>query len=663
MSLTGGFEREKNIRASLMKIAYENNYSNIAVNLLAVLGTVLLFWPSGIDKLIVGGWVAFTIVLSCLRFFVTRHVLSAMSEMANVSEEHLRKWLFLYGAGLTISALSWTPMVFVAFRDATLPAQYTLLVIMSALAAGASGTLAAQAMVGRVYITTMLFGAVAVILLTTGPQLVLGGLGIPFTVVMLVVHHRNHQVLRYSLALRFENNDLLQALQGERNSLEHKVLERTKELKTLSEHDSLTGAFNRYGLSQWIDERCSRADKSQRFGTIFIDMDRFKQINDGFGHAVGDGVLHGLCERLTDVLPDSAAICRWGGDEFVAIVPLDESRDLAKCAELICALRKDLETPIAVEGRQIHVNFSAGMATATPQATAMFDSIRFADLASSDVKRNGRGRTQRYSEDILTGQERTLMIAQALKDAIANDELTVVVQPIVDSKTFEIASYEVLSRWESPTLGTVRPDEFIPVAEDLAEIIALGNHMLETAVRMFAEAGLAKTGRKLAINVSLRQLVSLDFTDFVCGCLTKYGLKPDILEIEITESVFDPANRAPIEEILGALAAEGIQIHIDDFGTGYSSLSRLREMPISALKIDQSFVRKMDDQSKAIIEGTILIACRFGIKVIAEGVETVEQAIQLDDMGVDYLQGFLFGRPTAEFVRLDNAPVALAEIA
>ncbi len=647
----------------MLKIAYENNYSNVAVNLFAVLGVVLLLWPSGVDKAILEAWIAFTVAFSIFRFFVTRHVLSFTSDMASVSQDRCRNWLFQYGAGLTISALSWAPVAFVTFRDATLPAQYTLLVIISALAAGAAGTLAAQAVVGRIYITVMLLDATAVILLAPEPQYVLGGLGILFNIVMLVVHRRNHRVLRHSLVLRFENDDLLQALQSERNLLEHKVLQRTKELKTLSEHDSLTGAFNRYGLSQWIDERCLRADEDQRFGTIFIDMDRFKQINDGFGHALGDSVLRGLCERLSGVLPDTAAICRWGGDEFVAIVPLDEGRDLTKCAELVCALRKDMEKPIAVEGRQIHVNFSAGMAMSKPEVAAMFDSIRFADLASSEVKRNGRGRTQRYSDDILTGQERTLMIAQALKDAIASGELTIAVQPIVDAKTFDIASYEVLARWESATLGTVTPDEFIPVAEDLGEIIALGNYILETAVRKFAQMGLAKTRSKLAINVSLRQLVSLDFADFVCGCLKKHGLKPDMLEIEITESVFDPASRAPIEEILASLAAEGIQIHIDDFGTGYSSLSRLREMPISTLKIDQSFVRKMDDQSKAIIEGTILIARRFGIKVIAEGVETVEQAILLNDMGVDYLQGFLFGHPSTEFVRLDNAPMVLAETA
>lgn len=648
--LTGMNERA--IRANLLHVAYTNNIVNVGVNLLAGTALVSMLYPAGVNHILLLGWICALVGLSAWRIHLTYSVLAASGDFTSVPAEKLKTWQILYSLALLLAVCLWIVITGVTFTTNQSDLHYAVLMIISALAAGATGILAAQVVIGRIYITLMLTSGSLFLILGENPKYILSSLGVFFAVVMLVLHRNNHRALREALMLKFSNRELVDELTSERQMLEQRVNRRTAELKQLSERDSLTGLLNRRGIDAWIANRCETDDPGRQYATIMIDLDRFKQINDGLGHAAGDEVLQNIARRLARALPDGAALGRWGGDEFAAILPLGEDLSLECCQDLIRKMRIDVERAIPMDGMQIHVGFSAGLAVVSGERDVLLDSIRSADLAASEVKRKGRGGVQLYSSEMFSEQKRTLLIGQRIKDALEAEEFSIAIQPIVDSRTLEVDSYEILARWESPSLGRVRPDEFIPVAEDLGEIIALGSYILETALARFAAEGLADEKAKLAVNVSLRQLAWPSFTDFLLKTLKDHGVSPRSLVIEVTESVFDPDNRVSIGALLQQLSQAGIEIHVDDFGSGYSSLSRLREMPIAALKIDQSFVRQMDEQSIAIIEGTVHIARKFGIKTIAEGVETVEQALALQSIGVDCFQGYLFGKPQGEFTHL-----------
>ncbi|WP_420409826.1 putative bifunctional diguanylate cyclase/phosphodiesterase [Hoeflea sp.] len=644
--------KERAIRANLLQVAYTNNIANVGVNLLAGTALVFMLLSAGVNQILLAAWMCALIILSAWRIHLTYTVLGTSDDFTSIPDAKLARWEFLYSLGLLVAVCLWIVITGATFTTDQPDLQHAVVMIISALAAGATGILAAQVIIGRIYITLMLTSGSLFLIVGENPQYILSLLGVAFAVVMLVLHRNNHRALREALMLKFSNRELVDELTSERQMLEHRVDRRTAELKRLSERDSLTGLLNRRGIDAWIADRCATDDVSKQYATIIIDLDRFKQINDGLGHAAGDRVLTKIAERLAKALPVDAALGRWGGDEFAAILPLGEDLSLEGCHELIRNMRGDVERAIAVDGMQIHVGFSAGLAVVSGERDLLLDSIRSADLAASEVKRKGRGGVQLYSSEMFSEQQRTLLIGQKIKDALDAGEFSIAIQPIVDAGTLEVDSYEILARWESPTLGRVRPEEFIPIAEDLGEIVGLGAYILETALSRFAAEGLAGGKAKLAINVSLRQLVWPSFADFLLTALKKHGVKPQSMVVEVTESVFDPENRVSIGSLLEKLSHEGIDIHVDDFGSGYSSLSRLREMPIAALKIDQTFVRQMDEQSIAIIEGTVHIARKFGIKTIAEGVETAEHAVALQNIGVDCLQGYLFGRPQSEFSHL-----------
>lgn len=653
------------LETALLRVAYKNAVPSVFVNMFASIGATCLALPHVQKVSMLLLWLSAHGLLCAVRLVNIARSRVLFDTHAQLPVETISRLRINYMLGQLLVPVLWSIFTFWAVFYGTDTVRFAALIIVSALAAGATGTLAADIPVGRVYIAGMLLHGAFALMLSSRPDAVIALLGVVFTIAMLAVHRSNHRILVRSLKLRFANQDLVLNLQAEQyalaelnTTLEARVSQRTKELKTLAEHDTLTNVLNRTGLLRWCESRKDHLGHSDAFAAIFIDLDRFKQINDGLGHTFGDRVLAEVARRLAQGVASNAALCRWGGDEFVIVISEAETALLEKTAGLADHIRTLVEMPMEIAGHDLSISFSAGIAFAARTDDDISEAIHCADLAAGAAKRKGRGVTERYDCALLTEQERTLRIAQSFKSALERREFSVAFQPIVSAGSRHVECYEALCRWVSPRLGPIFPDEFIAVAEDSGDIVRLGAFVLNEALARLAVEGLLRQGVKVAVNVSVRQLVAPGFVEVVRSALAAHKAPPSCLVLEVTESVFDPRNRTVILMVLTALKGLGIEIHVDDFGTGYSSLSRLHEMPISALKIDKSFVQALDSHGRAIISGTTVIARDLGIQIIAEGVETERQAEQLEELGITSLQGYLFGKPSTH---IDPAAGALPQ--
>lgn len=636
--------QQNRIRSELLRLAFSNNSANLLVNGLASISVLVFF---DLKNLWLWIWLLLVVAISMARWALAM----AFSKHCNdgvLTEQNRLYWQRLFGGGLLLGALMWVVLVWTTINGSSLVERYDVFIVVSALAAGATGVLAPLLNMGRVYIGLMLVPPSLCLFLIVTPQPVLGFLGLAFFSVMLVSHYHNHSVLVRSLILQEENRDLVDKLRTHNQemlelnaSLEKKVEERTHVLQNIASHDFLTGLYNRRGLQKWIGERIS-ASPLEEMTVLFLDLDRFKQINDGFGHDLGDKVLEAVARRFAAILPENVAIARWGGDEFVVIVPKDYSEE-GLALRLADELRNEMSKLLPIEHLLATVGVSVGVANYPNDATTLTDLIRSADLAVSEAKRLGRGNVQVYKESLSIDKKRKLQIGFALRNATVDGSFSLAFQPIVDVVSGQVVSQEVLSRWCHPTLGNIAPNEFIPIAEDSEHINMLGAWVLAHACSSAMGWGSLPQDTAVAVNVSVRQLLSKRFIDVVCQVLELSGLPANRLHIEVTESVF--GENLDSLDVLSALRRLGVETHIDDFGTGYSSLSRLHELPVDALKLDRSFIEDIHGQGRVIVEGVVLMAQSFGLDVIAEGVETLEQAKILHALGVQKFQGYFFKVP------------------
>ncbi|WP_199429794.1 sensor domain-containing protein [Qaidamihabitans albus] len=417
-------------------------------------------------------------------------------------------------------------------------------------------------------------------------------------------------------------------------------------------HDPLTGLANRTLVLERLTAALGAADRTATACVLFIDLDKFKVINDSLGHSVGDQVLRIAAERLYGNVRRRDVVGRLGGDEF-AVVTLDVAES-GEIAALIEHLRNALTEPITVEGRHLHIDASIGVVTAEPgdERTAE-DLIRDADVAMYEAKTRGRGRYEFFDVELRERVQRQLRLEQDLRDAVGNGQLWLAYQPIVDLDTGDPVAVEALLRWTHPVHGAISPSEFIPLAEESDLINLIGDHMLRTATREVAarrrQHGLRT---QLTVNLSARQLDNAALVPAVHDALRAAGLPPEALCLEITESALmrEPAAAA---EVLTALRGLGVRLAIDDFGTGYSSLAQLRKLPLDTLKADQSFVaglgepREQSKDAEAIIASIVAMAHAVGLTVIAEGAESAHQAETLRRLECDQAQGYHFGKPAA----------------
>ncbi|MEE4453111.1 EAL domain-containing protein [Novosphingobium resinovorum] len=406
-------------------------------------------------------------------------------------------------------------------------------------------------------------------------------------------------------------------------------------------HDSLTGLPNRSSFAHWIDAELEQARHfGHQLATVMIDLDRFKEINDTRGHGAGDMALQLLSKRLLDVLLDGEVVARLGGDEFAAA---KRFRDRAELASFLDRLESCFATPLGPADNAFHLGASIGVAIFPHDGEWREQILNNADLAMYRAK-GGLGERIAYYEPEMDETARARrQIAHDLRLAIERDELSLVYQAQHSLVDGEPNGYEALLRWRHPTRGLVSPVEFIPVAEETGEIFRIGEWVLREACR---EARDWPAGLKVAVNLSAVQLLQPDLADVVRGILVETGLPAARLELEITETAII-ADKLRALHLLRQIKALGVSIAIDDFGTGYSSLDTLHSFPFDKIKIDKSFVLKSQRsaEARAIIKAVLALGQSLNMPVLAEGVETGDQAALLREQGCDQAQGYYFGRP------------------
>ncbi len=411
-------------------------------------------------------------------------------------------------------------------------------------------------------------------------------------------------------------------------------------------HDPLTELANRTLVLDSLAEALSGAGRAELTTLLFIDLDKFKVINDSLGHSVGDKVLRIAGERLRRGIGESDLVGRLGGDEFVVVTAeITEPGEIKALAE---HLREALTEPITVNGRQLHIDASIGIVTAANDDTRTAeDLLRDADVAMYQAKTLGRARYEFFDVELRERMQRRLRMEQDLRDALQNEELWTAYQPVVDIESGEMVAVEALLRWKHPAHGTISPAEFIPLAEESDLINLIGKHVLRTTTREIAKRR-EQLGidLNLKVNLSARQLDDPHLVPTVQDALKTTGLPPHALTLEVTESAL-MRDQAAAAEVLTSLRDLGVSLAIDDFGTGYSSLAQLQRLPLDTLKIDRTFVTGIAESrdATAIVKSIIAMAHAVDLIVVAEGVEDEDQLTVLRELNCDQAQGFHLGRP------------------
>ncbi|HTV49377.1 MAG TPA: EAL domain-containing protein [Phycisphaerae bacterium] len=440
------------------------------------------------------------------------------------------------------------------------------------------------------------------------------------------------------------------------------------ELRIAARTDKLTGLPNRAALADDIQRAIARTRRHPEFSfaVLFLDLDRFKSINDCLGHEAGDLLLREIASRLRlslreeDVVAVSAPadgaekaqqkcgeVVRLGGDEFVVL--LDGLRTPADACIVADRILVKLAAPLSILGMQLYTSASIGIVTSEISNTSASEVLRDADIALYEAKLAGKGRYVVFDEQMRNRIKHRVSLESDLRSALENGQLLLHYQPLVCLFKSEVFSYEALIRWKHPQYGMVSPAEFIPIAEESGLIIPIGKWVLRESLRQLAQwrrtYGTAKFPR-VHVNVSWSQLSLSDFPSMITGLLDEFGLEPDSLYLEITEGTLmqDPIEGA---RVIDSLDEIGVKLALDDFGTGYSSLSALHQFPVHMLKIDGDFVAKMmrGREYLAMVETIIALTQNLGMGVVAEGIETVEQLLTLESIDCQFGQGYLFTKP------------------
>jgi diguanylate cyclase (GGDEF)-like protein/PAS domain S-box-containing protein len=418
--------------------------------------------------------------------------------------------------------------------------------------------------------------------------------------------------------------------------------ELTRELEQRVFHDDLTQLANR---SLFLDRLDQARLRSRRTGSaiavMFVDLDDFKAVNDGLGHAAGDTLLCAVSGRLSECLRPSDTIARLGGDEFAVL--LDGVADVAEVMTIAHRLLEVLQLPVEIDELSVTVPASIGIAMAE-QGHAHTNLMRDADIALYRAKEQGKNRIALFDTSMGWEAYSRLRLRTQLESAIENQELRVLFQPIIALDSREIVGVEALIRWEHPKLGTLSPSEFVPIAEESALITLIGGWVLRQAC---AQAALWNQGSRslyVSVNVSARQLREPAFAAEIAAALSSSGLAPNKLMLELTESTL--IDEAAGQNLVDNIAPLGVGIAIDDFGTGYSSLAYLQRFPVNVVKIDRSFVSRLNEEGmRAVVKGMAAISSVMGYTSIAEGVETLEEAADLVGLDYGFAQGFLYSHP------------------
>lgn len=417
-------------------------------------------------------------------------------------------------------------------------------------------------------------------------------------------------------------------------------------LEHLATYDQLTHLPNRYLLETELNHRINAAKRfDEKFAILFIDLDNFKFINDTMGHAYGDILLQSVAKQLTDHLRDYDMVARFGGDEFVLLMP--QIKDNTEVVAVVDKIIKEFSSVFYLDKEEAFITTSIGISMFPDDGKTVGELLQHADAAMYRAKDAGRGRYCFFTKTMNDELRRHQLITSELRSSLAKQEFSLNYQPLVDPQTGNIKSCEALIRWLPVDGELISPTEFIPVAEKSELINRIGEWVINEACRQRAEwKEMGLLDFRIDINLSGRQFLQNNFMDILERYLAKYHLSASEIGIELTENVLIQADKNNSSN-LNNLNESGMQISIDDFGTGYSSLSCLRRLPVHNLKIDQEFIRDAprNDSDRCIMEAIVAVGHRLGLKVIAEGIETEEQHKLAQEIGCDLGQGFFLHKP------------------
>ena len=479
--------------------------------------------------------------------------------------------------------------------------------------------------------------------------------------------------------VRVKNQIALQLAKAEitelNQDLERRVQERTIKLKTVVQklrqeinerqrvqqqlihdalHDSLTGLPNRNLLIERIEFTIAHAKRNPdyKYGILFIDLDRFKVINDSLGHSIGDQLLIAVSNLLQECVRENDLVARLGGDEFVIL--LDGIKSIQDATSIGERIQQKMRSPFELESQNIFTSASIGIVIGSTEYNNHADLMRDADIAMYRAKDKGKARYTIFDQTMYDETLKLVELENSLRFALKRNELTMHYQPIISLDNNHLVGFEALIRWQHPERGAISPVEFIPIAEDTGLILDIGEWLLKEACQQlqtwrqqFASVPQINS-LKMSINLASQQLQEPEFIQKLDQILLETGLEGSSLRLEITESVLiEP--EGTIQNTLRQIKNRNIKLSIDDFGTGYSSLSYLRRFPIDNLKIDRSFIQQMnfDSENFEIVRLIITLAKTLGMKTISEGVETALQLNQLKGLGCEFAQGYLFSIPLA----------------
>jgi len=421
----------------------------------------------------------------------------------------------------------------------------------------------------------------------------------------------------------------------------------TAQLNQLAYYDSLTGLANRSLLLQMLKDSISESSRTNQAGALFyLDLDRFKTINDSLGHTIGDNLIKAISKRIEAWLNEDFTAARIGGDEFALLLPNTSADKAHELAQQLLAL---ISNPYSIDDHQLYCTVSVGIAVFPSVGSTNIDVLRQADTALYRAKTAGRNKYMFYEPEMQAQVESFLEIEKGLHEALNKGQLELYYQPQVDENHY-IIGVEALIRWNHPQKGLLPPGVFMPIAEETGQILQIGNWIIEQACYQFSnwkkQGVLPDTFRRLAINISPLQFSQPSFVEHIVDSLAQAGIDGEHIELEITENLLLENVEAAIQK-MAELKAHNLKTSIDDFGTGYSSLRYLKHLSVDVLKIDRSFVTQLhlDESDQAIVDTIIMTARRLNLEVIAEGVEDANELNALKQLGCVQFQGYLFDKP------------------
>ncbi|KFG92087.1 Histidine kinase [Sphingobium herbicidovorans NBRC 16415] len=535
----------------------------------------------------------------------------------------------IWGLAYELGAWGYAALLgLLAFATLTLTEDASLHILSVCLVAAYSGGIAGRN-AGRVHIA---IGQTCFALLPTTLGLcIAGGLGYWVLATMLFL-----MIFAMAEITRTTHRIVVEALQGK-----YEKSQLATKFERLARFDSLTGVENRMAMQMRLRDLFDRRRSDQDAMAVFwMDLDRFKEINDSLGHIIGDQLLCSVAARLSHAVDDRGYVARFGGDEFILICP---GADSAVAEQIAADIMAEFVHDFDVSGYHLTVTASMGIAVAPDDGRGSEELLQHADMALYKAKHDGRNRHARFSWSMKERQNRTYELEMGLRTAMANGELLLHYQPIFDTVTGKIAICEALMRWDHPVMGRISPAEFIPIAESSSLIESITAWALEQACR---DAMHWEDHVRVAVNISPALIKSDGLPRAVIAALLGSGLKARRLELEVTESIFlEDSGRTSL--ILSELQRIGLRLALDDFGTGYSSLGYLRDYAFDTLKVDQSFMRGVGEsgRDRAIAQSVAYLAHSLDVETVAEGIETEEQLRYAREMGFSNVQGFVLSKP------------------